>query len=102
MVNKRLELHEKLCELLESKNVYFQPPENIKIKYPAIIYSLDGIRNDTANGNKYRTCKKYSVIFVTDDPDTFFIDKINENTMSTFIRSYVSDGLYHYVFELYH
>lgn len=102
MGTRRLELHEKLCEILGSRNVYFQPPESLKIRYPAIIYNLDGMRNDTANGNKYRTCKKYSVILVVDDPDTILIDDINQNTMCSFIRSYVSDSLYHYVFELYH
>ena len=34
----RYELHEFLCEILGSRNVYFQPPESVKMKYPAIVY----------------------------------------------------------------
>lgn len=35
----RLDLQTFLEELLESKNVYFQPPESVKMKYPAIVYA---------------------------------------------------------------
>lgn len=35
----RLELQSKLVELLGSKHVYYQPPESVKIEYPAIVYS---------------------------------------------------------------
>ena len=41
----RLDLQTFLEELLESKNVYFQPPESVKMKYPAIVYALDDIEN---------------------------------------------------------
>ena len=30
----RYELHEFLCEILGSRNVYFQPPESVKMKDP--------------------------------------------------------------------
>ena len=46
-----------LDEILRSlaPNVYFQPPETIKIKYPCIIYSLDDYDTrfaDTLHGDK--------------------------------------------------
>ena len=41
----RLDLQTFLEELLKSKNVYFQPPESVKMKYPAIVYALDDIEN---------------------------------------------------------
>ena len=37
----RLELQDTLETILESRNVYFNPPESIKMNYPAIIYKLD-------------------------------------------------------------
>ena len=48
MLNDRLALHELLCEKLGSRNVYFQPPESIKMKYPAIVYSRNRIENTSA------------------------------------------------------
>ena len=36
----RLELQNKLEELLGSRHVYFQPPESVKMEYPAIKYSM--------------------------------------------------------------
>ena len=41
----RLDLQTFLEEILESRNVYFQPPESVKMKYPAIVYALDDIEN---------------------------------------------------------
>ena len=38
-MDRRLQLHEELCSVLGSRNVYFQPPETIKLTYPCIIYS---------------------------------------------------------------
>ena len=49
----RIGLHEILCETLGSKNVYFQPPESVKMNYPAIVYSRSDIENDHANNQVY-------------------------------------------------
>ena len=48
-MNRRLELHELLCETLGSRQVYFQPPVNVSMRYPAIVYSRDDIRNNFAD-----------------------------------------------------
>ena len=45
----RLELHEQLCKILDTRYAYFQPPETVKMKYPAIVYELDDIRNEFAD-----------------------------------------------------
>lgn len=61
MVN-RLELHTKLESILDSKNVYFQPPESIKINYPAIIYFLDDLENIHADDGVYLLYKRFYLI----------------------------------------
>ena len=45
----RPELQTKLEELLGNRNVYYQPPESVKIEYPAIVYSK--IRIDTRSAD---------------------------------------------------
>ena len=47
MTDRRILFHKLLCEILscpiegEQCRCYFQPPESIKMNYPAIVYSLD-------------------------------------------------------------
>ena len=57
MANRRLELHELLCGLLGSRHVYFQPPESVKMRYPAIVYNLDYIENKHADDGVYLSKK---------------------------------------------
>ena len=41
-MSKRIDLGNKLKEILGSSNVYFQPPDNLKMVYPCIRYRLEG------------------------------------------------------------
>ena len=45
----RLTLQIKLEDLLGSKHVYYQPPENLKMEYPAIRYSKSDEEDIYAN-----------------------------------------------------
>ena len=57
----RLNLQTFLEKILESRNVYFQPPESVKMKYPAIVYALDDIENVHADNGVYSSHRHYSV-----------------------------------------
>ena len=46
-------MQSKLEELLESGNVYYQPPESKKMEYDAIRYSKRNIRSKFANDKRY-------------------------------------------------
>ena len=37
-MERRLKLHDYLIEKSGTANVYFQPPENLQLNYPAVIY----------------------------------------------------------------
>ena len=52
-MGSRLELQSKLEELLGSRNVYYQPPESLKMKYPAIRYSKEDIDSPKTYDNLY-------------------------------------------------
>lgn len=102
-MNNRLELQSKLEELLGSRNVYFQPPESIKLNYPCIIYSR-GITHKTifANDNQYQHRIRYDVIIIDKNPDSEILDKIASLPMCVFQRHYTSNNLNHDVYELYY
>ena len=70
----RLELQTKLEELFESKNVYYQPPESLKIKYPAIIYSRSRIDKRSADDTSYITTNCYELTVIDKRPDNEVIN----------------------------
>ena len=101
-MNNRLELHEIFCEILGSRNAYFQPPESVKMSYPAIRYSRKDIKNRFANDQVYMQKDCYEVIVIDKDPDGELVKKVSMFPMCSFDRHYVSDNLHHYVFTLYY
>ena len=99
----RLELHEELCEALGSRNVYFQPPESVKMQYDAIRYALNGKDLKCANNKVYRSTNQYDGVVITRDPDTTIPDEIiSRFEMCSFGRPYTADNLHHYPFTIYY
>ena len=97
----RLKLHEVLCGILGTRNVYFNPPESVKMKYPAIVYSRGDIDNNHANNAVYNQGLAYEVIVVDPDPDSKFVKDISKLPLCRFVRHYKVDNLNHDVFTLY-
>lgn len=99
----RLELHEELCELLGSRNVYFQPPESVKLRYPCIVYQRNTGDTQFANNNPYTFKLQYMVTAITKDPDSELIEKIAWHfPMSRMDRHFTADNLNHDVFMIYY
>ena len=97
---RRLELHELLAELLGSRNVYYQPPESVRMKYPAIKYSRDDIQNTFANNNVYMQQYAYEITVIDEDPDSEIVDKISKLPTARFERHYTSDNLNHDIYKI--
>lgn len=101
-MGERLELQELLEELLGSRNVYYCPPESVKMSYPAIVYSKDDIRKWDANDSKYGQKKKYTITVIDRRPDNEVIDALLNLEYSSYNRYYTSDNLNHDVITLYY
>lgn len=101
-MNHRLELHELLCEALGSRNVYFQPPESIKMKYPAIVYSRNRIVDNHANDEIYKRSLAYSITVIDDDPDSEIVERVSRLPLCSFDRHFTSENLNHDVFTIYY
>ena len=97
----RLELHSVLQELLGSSNVYYQPPESIKMQYDAIRYSKKAIDSKYANDRKYSMTDCYEVIVISRLPDNPVIKKILSLPYCSYDRHYVADNLHHDVLTIY-
>ena len=100
--NRRLELHFMLCDILGSKNVYFQPPESAKLEYPCIIYNLSDIDIKYADNRPYAIRDKYAVTVVDKDPDSNIRRKILKLPQCKFSRFFTSDNLNHWMFDIYY
>lgn len=101
-MRRRLEFHEVLCNLISSRDVYFQPPASIQMHFPCIIYSLNRIGMEYADNFLYHGRDGYTVIYVDRNPDSPIPDKIGELELSSFDRHYNADGLHHFVYSVYY
>lgn len=99
--DRRLELQEIFCNILGSNEVYFQPPNNIKMNYPAIVYKLADIKQVYADDGVYSSRTRYMVTYITDEPESDIVLKLAHIPLTRFVRHYTEDNLYHYVYELY-
>lgn len=97
----RLNLQTKLEEILGSRNVYYQPPASVKMKYPAIVYRRKNIETRFANNVVYMQSSSYEVVLIDKNPDSEFVDKILRLPYCSYDRHYTSDNLNHDVFTIY-
>ena len=99
----RIDLQNKLETVLGSRNVYFQPPESLQMKYPAFVYELADIMTDKANNKNYIRNNRYTLTLIHKNPDNELKDTIlDEFEYISFDRFYAKDGLNHYVYDLYY
>lgn len=99
----RLRLQEELERLIGSRNVYFQPPETVKIGCPGVIYELSKLKPTRADNAIYKLDNSYKLTYITDDPDDDMKEEIlHAFKYCSFDRVYKSDNLYHYVFILFY
>ena len=102
MKTRRIRLHELLVELFGSNNVYYRPPENLKMEYPCIRYKKENIVSIHADDRPYHKTYRYQITVIDKKPDNEVIDKLLDLPMSSFETHYESDNLNHDVIILYY
>lgn len=98
----RLDLQSLLEELLGSRNVYYTPPESIKMQYPAIRYSKKKIESVHADDSNYLMRDCYELIVISRTPDHPVIKRLLALPYCSYDRPYVADNLYHDVLTIYY
>jgi len=98
----RLELQSLLEDLLDSRNVYFQPPESIAMSYPCIVYQRSDIRIEHADNNPYALKKRYMITVIDRNPDSNIPDKVALLPSCAFNRHFTADNLNHDVFTIFY
>lgn len=97
----RGQLQSLLEDLLSSENVYFQPPANVQMQYPCIVYQRDDADTLFASNIPYRYTKKYQVTVIDRNPDSDIPDKVAALPMCTHNRFFAANNLNHDVFTLF-
>ena len=95
----RLQLHDILETFVD--NVYFQPPENIKLVYPCIIYKRDFAETEFANNVPYKHQLRYMITVIDRDPDSDIPGKVARLPQCLYNRFFTSANLNHDVYRLY-
>lgn len=105
MAQDRNELQEILNELMTGAgmepHVYFQPPPNRGMIYPAIVYNRDSTDTVFAGNLPYKREKRYQVTVIDRDPDSKLPDVVATLPRCIHDRWFAADGLNHDVFTLY-
>lgn len=95
----RLEFHALLKTFVDE--VYFQPPPNIVLQYPCIVYTRDFEKAEFADNKPYSREKRYMVTVIDRDPDGDITDKVASLPKSLFNRHFAADDLNHDVYNVY-
>lgn len=101
-MDRRLKLHEELVNILGTRNVYFQPPSNVRMKYPAIVYKRDSIDMKHANDATYLSTVGYLITVIDEDPDSEVVKKLSKFPKTKFVQHFVQDNLNHDIFVTYY
>ena len=102
MSKSRIELQSALEEVLGSRNVYFQPPESIKLQYPCIIYNISDVDVMSANNKNYVKNIRYFLTVIDKRPDSDIYDRILDSfEMSALDRVAVVQNLNHWYMTIY-
>ena len=98
----RLEFQRILEDILGSRNVYFQPPASVHLKYPAIVYKRISIDNNQADNNVYKQDTCYEVVVIDYDPDSQIVYDISRLPKCRHTSHFVEDNLNHDAFRIYY
>ena len=103
LLDQRKQLDASLQQIAgeHSGHVYFQPPSNVQMTYPAIRYRLMDIDSRHADNIPYILGTQYEIIVIDRDPDSVIAGKVTSLPRCSFNRFYTAENLNHWVFTIY-
>lgn len=98
---RRLKLHDMLCDMLGSKHCYYSPPAGFEMNYPCIVYGLASPNVNHADNIPYHITMQWTITVIDEDPDGNIANEFFNLPKCRFDRQFKSDDLNHFVFSLY-
>lgn len=100
-MDRKAKLHEILLQS-NPASCWFQPPDNTKLRYPAIVYKRKSANIDYADNISYKRMFLYEIKVFDANPDSAFIDWMLDTFPGIkYVNHYTTEGLNVEVFELY-
>lgn len=99
MGRPRSELHDLLVEI--TPNVYFQPPNGLKMEYPCIRYERDAVDTQYADNQPHRSDTRYMITVIDRDPDSAIPKQVAALPLCSFNRFFTAEFLNHDVFNVF-
>lgn len=104
METSRMRLDRMLREILRqnigTENLYYQPPEGMKLRYPCIVYRRSGNRNHFADDEVYNQLWQFTLTVMDKNPDCPLAAAIAKLRQARYDRCFVAENLYHDVFTI--
>lgn len=86
----------------DDERCYFNPPDNIQMSYPCIVYDHVNDLDEHADNIPYTSFKRYSITIMDQNPDSKIPTKLKETlSYCELDRKYTYNGLNHFVYTLY-
>jgi hypothetical protein len=98
----RLELQTILETLLGAESVYFQPPANIVMSYPAIVYNRNYQNAHFADNIPYSRTIRYQVTVIDANPDSLIPSKVASLPQTMYVRHFTTENLNHDIYYMYY
>lgn len=95
----RSNLQSRLEEIVD--NVYFQPPANIAMVYPCIVYKREAIATEFADNSPYKHLTRYQLMYIDQNPDSTVLEKLSALPMCAYDRFFTADKLNHDIFNIF-
>jgi hypothetical protein len=100
MARSRLELQSVLENLVAPAKVYYQPPSSMQ--FPCLKYER-ALPSEVAFADnvKYALLKGYTITIIDRNPDSLLPDLVEGLRHCEFVRSFETEGLHHFVYQLF-
>lgn len=98
---QRVQLQTLLESIQGSESVYFQPPSNITMEYPCIVYHVSDLDSKFADNLPYLQKVQYQITVIDRDSTAETWKKVGALPLCSMDRTAVVENLNHYYFTLY-
>lgn len=98
--DRRAKLSVILHDILGSDEVHFEPPESIKMKYPAIVYTRKKFDGRRADNIRYLPIDSYEVTYIRKHAEDEVLEKLLQLENTSHSACFKSNDLYHDVFTI--
>ena len=99
--DRRLDLHDILLSIMTNGNVYHQPPESVKLKFPCIVYERARGVTVHADNLPYTQKMRYTITLIDKKSVSDYLEPLMQLPYCTYDRHFTSDDLNHDVFTIY-